>query len=191
MAVETSSGRDRPSQSSTESASATSADQSNGLLPGERIVSELSSSSEGSFRLTHARVIFSGGANSSNLYGSTQLGDITSVQISRRPRARRSAAWGIVGLFAAIGVWQVTPNSTVGISAALAVAIISLILMADYWVRPAGVHLQFQTSGGATIGGEIDGKAVHAMEFAREVEDARRRLVPRRIKSPFRNYPSG
>ena len=194
MAVETSSGRDRSSQSSTskapKSAEALSV-KKGGLLPGERIVSELKSSGGGSFRLTHARVVFSGGAESNNVYGSTQLGDIASVQISRRPRARRSAAWGVVGLFAAICVWQVTPSSTVGISAALAVAIISLILMADYWIRPAGVHLQFQTTGGATIGGETDGKVGLAMEFAREVEDAKRRLVPRRIKTPYRNYPAG
>jgi hypothetical protein len=97
----------------------------------------------------------------------------------------------VVGLFAAIGVWQVTPSTTVGVTASLVVALISLILMADYWIRPAGVHMEFHTTGGGTIGGEVDGKVATAMEFAREVENTRRRLVPSRISSPYRNYPSG
>jgi hypothetical protein len=189
MAVETSSGRERPSQSETASSSTSNVDRSNGLLPGERVVAELSSKDDGIFQLTHARVIFRGGSESNAVYASAQLRDVSAVEISRRPRARRSAAWGVVGLFAAIGVWQVTPSSTVGVMAAVAVAVISLILMADYWIRPAGVHLEFHTTNG-TIGGEIDGKVSAAMEFVRNVEDARRRMIPGRVNTPFRNYPS-
>ena len=163
----------------------------NGLLPGERVVSELESNDDGNFTLTHARVIFRGGSESSSVYASAQLKDISSVEISRRPRARRSAAWGTVGLFAAIGVWQVTPNSNVGIAAAIAVAVVSLILMGDYWIRPSGVHLEFHTTGGSIIGGEIGGKPAPAIQFTRDVEDTKRRLIPSRTRSPYRNYPSG
>ncbi len=124
------------------------------------------------------------------VYASIQLKDISSVRISRRPRARRSAAWGVVGLFSAIGVWQVTPDATIGIVAALAVALVSLVLMADYWIRPAGVHLEFHTAGGK-ISGEVGGSASHAINFAREVENERRRLVPVPAGTPFRIYPSG
>jgi hypothetical protein len=190
MAVETSSDRDRSSQIGSTAQLSSFSSQKNGLLPGERVVSELSSSDDGSFQLTHARVIYSGGSESNALYASAQLKDITSVQISRRPRARRSAAWGVIGLFAAIGVWQVTPNSTVGITAAAMVAVISLVMMADYWIRPAGVFLEFHTTGGK-IGGEVGGKATLAMEFAHGVEDAKRRIVPNRVRTPYRNYPSG
>jgi hypothetical protein len=190
MAVETSPGRDRASSTSVEDVSSSSSTQKNGLLPGERVISELKSSDDGRFELTHARVIFNGGSESDSIYASVRLKDINSVRISRRPRARRSAAWGVVGLFAAIGVWQVTPSSTVGLTAGAAVAIISLILLGDYWIRPAGVHIEFQTSGG-TISGEVGGKASEAMEFARGIEDARRRIVPSRINIPYRNYPSG
>jgi uncharacterized membrane protein len=80
---------------------------------------------------------------------------------------------------------------TVGVTASLVVALISLLLMADYWIRPAGVHIEFHTTGGGTIGDEVDGKVGAAMEFAREVENARRKLVPNRVSSPYRNYPSG
>ncbi|MBN4064455.1 hypothetical protein JYU04_01815 [Dehalococcoides mccartyi] len=187
MAVETSSERIRTSDSSSnESAQQLQA----GLLPGERVVAELDTGDDGNFKLTNARVVFRGGSETDAVYASAHLKDITSIQISRRPRARRSAAWGIVGLSAAIGVWQVTPNSSIGITAAVAVAVISLVLMADYWIRPAGVHLEFHTSGGSFIGGEVGGKSAIAMKFTHDVEDAKRRLVPGRLHSPYRNYPS-
>lgn len=194
MAVETSPGRNpaqRVAISETDSPRISTSGQPGVLLPGERVVSELDSDGDSYFQLTSARVIFhGGGAEGGAVYASVQLKDISSVQISRRPRARRSAAWGVVGLFSAIGVWQVTPNSTIGIAAALAVALISLVLMADYWIRPAGVYLEFHTTGGK-IDGEVGAKASHALAFAREVEDERRRLVPVRAGRPFRNYPSG
>jgi len=191
MAVETSSGQDRPSQSNLRNQSGNIHISKNRLLPGERIVAELKSTNDSGFQLSHFRVIFCGGADSNAVYASAQLKDVSSVNISRRPRARRSAAWGVVGLFAAIGVWQVTPSTTVGVTAALIVALISLILMADYWIRPAGVHIELHTTGGGIIGGEVDGKVATAMEFAREVENTRRKLVPNRVSSPYRNYPSG
>ena len=159
------------------------------LLPGERVISKLKSNNDGGFELTHNRIIYTRESRSSTVYSSTQIQDISSIQIFRRPRARRSAVWGIIGLFSAIGVWQVTPNSTPGIIAALAVALISLVLIADYWLRPDGVHIEFQTTAGK-VSGEVGNKLSEAVNFLQEVEDTRRRLVPRRIGSPFRNYPS-
>jgi hypothetical protein len=186
MAAETPTERPRNSAQ----LDATTLSLKNGLLPGERVVSKLKSNDGGNFTLTHARVIFRGGSESDSVYASVQLRDISSVEITRRPRARRSAIWGTVGLVAAIGVWQVTPSSNIGIAAALAVALVSLILMGDYWIRPAGVHLEFNTIGGRVIGGEVDEKSTLAMKFTRDVEDTKRRLVPIRTKSSYRNYPA-
>jgi len=159
------------------------------LLPGERVISKLKSNNDEGFDLTHSRIIYARDSRSTVVYSTIQIQDISSIQIFRRPRARRSAVWGIIGLFSAIGVWQVTPNSTPGIIAALAVALISLVLIADYWLRPDGVHIEFQTTAGK-VSGEVGNKLSEAVNFLQEVEDTRRRLVPRRIGSPFRNYPS-
>ncbi len=153
------------------------------------MISKLKSNNDGGFELTHNRIIYTRDSRSTVVYSSIQIQDISSIQIFRRPRARRSAVWGIIGLFSAIGVWQVTPNSTPGIIAALAVALISLVLIADYWLRPDGVHIEFQTTAGK-VSGEVGNKLSEAVNFLQEVEDTRRRLVPRRIGSPFRNYPS-
>ena len=159
------------------------------LLPCERVISKLKSNNDGGFQLTHNRIIYTHDSRSTVVYSSIQIQDISSIQVLRRPRARRSAVWGIIGLLSAIGVWQVTPNSTPGIIAALAVALISLVLIADYWLRPDGVHIEFQTTAGK-VSGEVGNKLSEAVKFLEEVEDTRRRLVPRRIGSPFRNYPS-
>jgi hypothetical protein len=69
--------------------------------------------------------------------------------------------------------------------------VVSLILLGDYWIRPAGVHLEFNIMGGSVISGEVGGKSTLAMQFTRDVEDSKRRLVPSRTKSPYRNYPAG
>ena len=195
MAVETSPGRSpaqRVTVSKTDKPPGKTSSDARVLLPGERVVSELDSDGESYFQLTHRRVIFNGRGDTGggSVFSSVQLKDISSVQISHRPRARRSAAWGVAGLFSAIGVWQVTPNSTIGITAAIGVALISLVMMVDYWIRPAGVHLEFHTSGGK-VGGEVGGRTSAALAFAREVENERRRLIPGRVSAPFRNYPSG
>ena len=159
------------------------------LLPDERVISKLKSNNDGGFELTHNRILYTRDSRSTVVYSSIQIQDISSIQVLRRPRARRSAVWGIIGLLSAIGVWQVTPNSTPGIIATLAVALISLVLIADYWLRPDGVHIEFQTTAGK-VSGEVGNKLSEAVRFLEEVEDTRRRLVPRRIGSPFRNYPS-
>ncbi len=161
----------------------------NQLLPGERVISKLNSDNDGGFQLTHNRIIYTQDSRSRVVYSSIQIQNISSIQIFRRPRARRSAVWGIIGLFSAIGVWQVTPNSIPGIIASLVVALISLILIGDYWLRPNGVHIEFQTTAGK-VSGEVGNKLSEAVKFLEEVEDTRRRLVPRRIGGPFRNYPS-
>tara|TARA_Y100000588_G_scaffold146726_1_gene160586 strand:- start:1086 stop:1664 length:579 start_codon:yes stop_codon:yes gene_type:complete len=159
------------------------------LLPGERVIAELRSDNGGEFQLTHNRIIYNRESRSSVVYSSIQMQDISSIQIFKRPRARRSAIWGIIGLCSAIVVWQVIPNSMSGIIASLAVALISLILIADYWLRPEGVHIEFQTMSGK-VSGEVGNKLSEAVHFLQKVEDTRRRLVPRRLGSPFRNYPS-
>lgn len=195
MAVKYTPKQDRPLDTVTEQTGVSynnQSDQEKILLPGERIVADLGSVNGKRFQLTHTRVVlFRSGEKSEHgtVYASARLTDISSVIISRRPRARRSAAWGIVGLFSAIGVWQVTPNSDVGIVAAIAVAIISLLLMADYWIRPSGIHLELRSVGG-TVTDEVKGNIADAMEFAKKVEDYRRRYPVQRTSNPFRNYPS-
>jgi len=153
-------------------------------------VSELGSSSDTRIVLTHNRVLVSGSKNETALYASIPLTDISSIEVSSRPRARRSAAWGVVGLFAAVGVWQVTPDARTGFIAGIAVALIALLLIGDYWVHPAGVHISIRGKE-TVIQTELGSRSEQAVEFAAKVENARRKMLPGRLSGPWRNYPTG
>ena len=60
------------------------------------------------------------------------------MRLERNSRDRRSAIWSIIGLLAAIGVWQVTRNETVGAIAAAIVGFVSIALLVDYWFSRPG-----------------------------------------------------
>tara|TARA_A100001037_G_scaffold291491_1_gene305652 strand:+ start:426 stop:908 length:483 start_codon:yes stop_codon:yes gene_type:complete len=154
-------------------------------------VIELESSDKGKFRLTTNQILLFGDRESATIYSSLDLKDITCIQILRRSRTRRSAIWGLIGLFSAIGLSQTIPNSTYGFVAGMVVAAISLILIADYWVRPTGLHIEFQSTHGKRVGGNVTVKTENAVEFVRVVEDTKRKLLPSRLDTPYRNYPSG
>ncbi|MBG82552.1 MAG: hypothetical protein CL791_04505 [Chloroflexi bacterium] len=161
------------------------------IMTDARFVMELESSDKGKFRLTTNQILLFGDRESATVYSSLDLKDITCIQIFRRSRTRRSAIWGLIGLFSAIGLWQTIPSSTSGLIAGMAVAAISLILIADYWVRPTGVRLDFQSTHGKSVGGNVTVKTENAVEFVRIVEDTKRKLLPSRLDTPYRNYPSG
>ena len=150
------------------------------LLPAEETVRELQGADGGRFVLTDQRVIYTGGEASEAVFSSARLEDVTSVAMERRARERRSAVWGVVGLIAAIGVWQVTYSGTVGLIAGGVVGLISFALLADYWFRVPGVVLRFLTAGGG-VAGPVDGGGVRGSEeFAAAAELARQEARERR-----------
>ncbi|GEM_PF-731542 len=169
------------------------------LLAGEELVATLPGEDGAFFRLTSQRVIYTGGQEDVTLYAAARLEDVVAVEMTRRPRDRRSAAWAALGLAAAIGVWQVSPNGSIGVAAGAVMGIISLGLLAAYWVRPSGLWLSFRASG-AGVSGAVSGKHVaRAPEFASMVQAARAEHVGRSqaalsgtqgpVDPPGRAYP--
>ncbi len=147
------------------------------LAPGEEdVLAEMQGSEGGRFILTDARVLYTGGANDSSLYASAQLGDVTAIEVSRRPRDRRSAWWGTLGLVAAVAVWQVTLPEVVGTIAGVVVGLLSLALLADYWLRPGGVSVIVHTPGGKVEGAVDGGRMADAEKFVKRLEQARREI---------------
>jgi hypothetical protein len=142
------------------------------LLPSEPVIATLSAE-DGQFRLTASRLIFTGGRETVSLYAVARLRDVTGVEIRRRPRESRSAWWGGIGLLAAVGVWEVSSNATVGAVAAAVVAFISAALLADYWFRPAGTVLAFNTPGSAVQGLISTSGIDAAKQFVTEFEQVR------------------
>ncbi len=146
------------------------------LMDGEQTVTEMDGADHGRFVLTNRRVIYTGGGGGGSIYASARLADVTSVAITRRPRDHRSAWWGVAGLIAAIGVWQVTDNDGVGAAAGVIVGIISIVLLADYWFRPPGIIMSFTTAG-ASVEGPVDGRSVDEAEvFGARLEAVRQQL---------------
>ena len=143
------------------------------LAPTEHLVREVDSGDDGRFVLTNMRLIYRGRSTEGALFAAAAVADVTSIEFGRRARDSRSAWWGVIGMVAAIAVWQVTTNESVGAIAGAVVAGISALLLADYWFRPPGLVLRFGTPGGA-VEGTVSGKRVReAEELAAEVQQLR------------------
>ena len=143
------------------------------MLHGEERVAESPGAAGGRFVLTNLRVLYTGGSEDPVIFESARLSDIVGVRLERRSRDRRSAVWGIIGLLAAIAVWQVTRNETVGAIAAAIVGIVSIALLVDYWFRRPGMTLTFLTPGGP-LGGQVqESDADAAQAFVGRFEDLR------------------
>ena len=124
---------------------------------------EVDSNDDGRFVLTNRRIIYQGRSDEGALFATAAMEDVSSIQFGRRPRDSRSAWWGVIGLVASVAVWQVTTSEGVGVVAGSIVAVISLLLLADYWFRPAGLVLRFGTPGGA-VEGAVSGKRMKDAE---------------------------
>ncbi len=133
------------------------------MADSEELISEVDSGDDGRFVLTNLRLIYQGRTADGAIFSAAGVKDVTAIEFGRRPRDARSAWWGVVGLLAAIAVWQVTTNETIGAIAGAVVAGISLLLLADYWFRPAGLILRFGTPGGS-VEGPVSGKRIHDAE---------------------------
>lgn len=154
------------SQPETDSSPDDDSAKSGGLLDlqeSEELMREVDSGDDGRFLLTTDRVIYQGRSSEGSLFATAAVEDVTSIEFGRRSRDSRSAWWGVVGLLAAIAVWQVTTNETVGAVAGAVVGGISLLLLADYWFRPAGLILRFGTPGGK-VEGPVSGKRIRDAE---------------------------
>jgi hypothetical protein len=157
------------------------------LADDEKIVREVDSGDDGRFVLTSTRLIYQGRSAEGALFAAAAVEDVTSIEFGRRARDSRSAWWGVIGLLAAVAVWQVTTNENVGAVAGGVVAAISALLLADYWFRPPGLVLRFGTPGGA-VEGAVSGKRMReAEEMAAEVQQLRHASV----KGTRRSFASG
>ena len=149
------------------------------LLPGEEWITETAGTGGARFILTDQRVLYAGGSEDQTISETARIADVGAVKLERRSRDGRSAVWGVMGFIAAFGVWQVTPNESVGAIAAAVVALVSIALLADYWFKRPGIMLTFQTPGGA-VGGQVDSADAGAAEmFAARFEHQRAQLGQR------------
>lgn len=147
------------------------------LTPGERVIQSLDADGGARFFLTNRRIHFIGGHDGDAVYSTAHLKDVTTVEVTRRERERRSAWWGLIGVAAAIGVWQVTASDLVGNIAGAVVGAFAVALLLDYWLRPPGFVLRVHTAGGTVWGPVSKNAAPETEEFALRLEEARQAVL--------------
>ena len=125
------------------------------LLEGESVVESLEVGGSDRFVLTDRRVIYIGGDEDHRNWSFAPISEISSVRVTRVLRERSSLIWGVLGLIASIGIWQVAANDRVGIIGGIVMAALGAILLCDYYLRTPPSRLLFDAAG-KDIGGPIN-----------------------------------
>ncbi len=152
------------------------------LLPGESsLYSELTHGRGGSeVVLTEHRVLLRGSPDAKILHASMRLTDIDAVRIQRGHAKRRSLVWGLIGFGAAIGMWQALDGvGNLRLFIAAAVVLMSLVLLADYFLRPPDLVVSLSSRSGTELA--IDFGQSHSEEadrFAAQVISKLEILTP-------------
>jgi len=125
------------------------------LIEGESVVESLEVGGSDRFVLTDRRVIYIGGDEDHRNWSFAPISEISSVRVTRIVRERSSLIWGVLGLIASIGIWQVATNERVGIIGGVVMAALGAILLCDYYLRTPPSRLLFHAAG-KDIGGPLN-----------------------------------
>jgi len=125
------------------------------LIDGESVVESLEVGGTDRFVLTDRRVIYIGGDEDHRNWSFAPIGEISSVRVARVGRERASLIWGVLGLIASIGIWQVATNERVGIIGGVVMAALGAVLLWDYYLRTPPSRLLFHAAG-KDIGGPLN-----------------------------------
>ena len=125
-----------------------------GLLPGETSLYTAPTHNDGGSEvvLTDRRVVLRGAPDSKVLFASMQLDEIDSVSISRARLSRRSLTWGLIGIAAAVGMWQALDGvGNIRLVIAAIVVLASAVLVADYALRPPDLEVSIRAKSGKVL----------------------------------------
>jgi len=160
------------------------------LTEGESVVETLEVDGTDRFILTDRRVIYVGGDEDHRNWSFAPLSTVTSVQVTRVSRERSSLMWGVLGLIAAVGIWQVATNETVGIVGGIVMAALGAILLWDYYLRTPPSRLLFHTAGNV-VGGPLSRTAeAGARSFSDSLFELKSR-TSRASEEPSPSRPAG
>ena len=143
------------------------------LLPGESTVASASTRGKGGSEvvLTNWRVLLRGAPEAKVLHASMRLTEIDSLEISRARPGKRSLVWGLIGIGAAIGMWQALDGAgNVRLFVAALVVFMSGLLLVDYFLRPPDLQVVFRARSGVEMIVEFaQSHAEEADRFAAQV----------------------
>lgn len=124
------------------------------LLPGETaLFAGFTHGEDGSeVVLTDRRVMLRGAPDAKVLFSSIRLTDVDSVSISRARPRRRSLIWGLIGVGAAVGMWQALDGvGNLRLIIAAIVVLVSAVLVADYALRPPDLEVVIRGKSGSLV----------------------------------------
>ena len=143
------------------------------LFPGEATVDSVSTHGKGGSEvvLTNRRVLLRGAPEAKVLHASMPLSEIDSLAISRARPSKRSLVWGLIGIGAAIGMWQALDGvGNMRLIIGAVVVLMSGLLLADYFLRPPDLQVVFRSRSGAEMAVEFgQSHAEEADRFAAQV----------------------
>ena len=159
------------------------------LSEGETVVETLAVDGSDRFILTERRVIYIGGDDDHRNWSFAPVSEVTSVEVARVPRERSTLVWGVLGLVAAVGIWQVATNDTVGIVGGIVMAVLGAALLWDYYLRTPPSKLLIR-AGGKDIGGPLNRSAeAGARSFADSLFELKSRdAIPSKPAGITRRY---
>ena len=142
--------------------------------PGEDVVARLQALHGRRLVLTEERVTVDGDDGGWGGWSVAFLPQIAAVRVSPGRKERSSLVWGVLGVFAAIGVWMVASNDAVSTIGGIVVGVISLALLAEFFFKPPDLNLQI-VLGTETIDVDIKrSQADEARQFANLILETRR-----------------
>ena len=124
------------------------------LLPGESSLFTATTHGKGGSEvvLTERRVLLRGGEDAPVLHASLRFGEIDSVSIVRAAPSRRSLIWGLIGFAASVGIWQALDGvGNIRLIMAAVVVLMSVVLLADYFLRPPDLEVVLQARSGTEM----------------------------------------
>ena len=124
------------------------------LLPGESSLYSVLTHGRGGSEvvLTQRRVLLRGSPDAKILHASIRLADIDAVRIERASPKRRSLIWGLIGFGASVGMWQALDGvGNLRLFIAAAVVLMSLVLLADYFLRPPDLVVSLSARSGSEL----------------------------------------
>ncbi len=137
------------------------------LRPGEDVVASerYDIDDGGELLLTNHRLFLRGSLEAKNLFASIRLSEVETVSVVRVPKGRREIYWGIIGLLAALGIWQsldgVGNLRLVFTGAVVAASLISLLI---HFLVSGNVRLVFRSVFGSEITADFSSHRLKAAD---------------------------
>ena len=163
------------------------------LLPGEKQIcsEQLDAGGGGELIFTDQRVILKGGAESRSIFSSVRVDEIETVALFRVSGGRSALYWSILGVAAAVAMWQSLDgigNLRLIITALVAVVSVGLFIL--HLVQPSNVHLTFRSIYGSELSAEfthskLDDAERFATRVLSRVEAIRSKRSNMQMKSRF------